>query len=53
MSAIKARALICAALAVAAFFTFIAMSETRQQRGPVAWCDLRTMNCYDQLGRAR
>ena len=53
MSTIKARALICAALLTSAFLTWIAMSETRQQRGPVAWCDLKTMNCYDQLGSAR
>lgn len=53
MSAIKARALICAALLTAAFFTWIAVSETRQQRGPTAWCDLHTMNCYDKLGSAR
>lgn len=53
MSATKARALLCAALAVAAFFTFIAMSDTRQQRGPTAWCDVQTMSCYDKLGRAR
>lgn len=53
MSAIKARALICAALAVAAFFIFIAASETRQQREPSAFCDVRTMSCYDRLGSAR
>ena len=51
MYATKARALICTALAVAAFTTIIAI-QTRQPE-PSAWCDLKSMNCYDRLGSVR
>ncbi len=52
MTATCARALFAAAMLVGIFAATIAI-QTRHTPEPKAWCDIRSMNCYEQLGSVR
>ena len=38
-------------VAIAAIIMALAISESRRQPEPMAWCDLGSMQCYDRLGQ--
>lgn len=53
MSATTIRAIVCASLAVAGFIITLQIVDDHRPPGPAAFCDIRSMNCYDRLGSAR